>query len=123
LILTWHGNTSPFASLATLPSGFGTGIAGAATFVALMAYLPQSDSAIATGGMYLMGSIGMILGLSLSSSLQRGMLRNFLAERAVEPQVIQHILDDVLYVRGLQGDLKENVVEGYVESLAYSHGE
>jgi hypothetical protein len=32
-------------------------------------------------------------------------------------------LDDVLYVRGLQGDLKENVVEGYVESLAYSHGE
>ncbi|KAN0099173.1 efflux pump antibiotic resistance protein [Hyaloscypha variabilis] len=117
LILTWHGNTSPFASIATLPSGFGTGIAGAATFVALMAYLPQSDAAIATGGMYLMGSIGMILGLSLSSSLQRGMLRSFLAERAVEPQVIQHVLDNVLYIH-----LKEHVVGGYVESLAYSHG-
>ncbi|PMD17820.1 MFS general substrate transporter, partial [Hyaloscypha hepaticicola] len=70
LILTWHGHSSPLASLAIFPSGFGTGIAGAATFVVLTAYLPHNDIAIATGGMYLLASIGMILGLSLSSSLQ-----------------------------------------------------
>lgn len=52
----------------------------------------------------------MILGRSLSSSLQRGMLRNILAVRGVTPQVIQHVLDDALYVRGLKGDLKEGVL-------------
>jgi hypothetical protein len=123
LIFTWHGHTSPLASLAIFPSGFGTGIAGAATFVVLTAYLPHDDIAVATGGMYLLASIGMILGLSLSSSLQRGMLRSILAERGVTPQVIQHILDDVLYVRGLKGELKGHIVQGYVESLEYSHGE
>jgi len=65
----------------------------------------------------------MILGLSLSSSLQRGMLRNVLAVRGVTPQVIQHVLDDALYVRGLKGDLKDDVLQGYIESLEYSHGE
>ncbi len=89
----------------------------------LTAYLPHNDVAVATGGMYLLSSIGMILGLSLSSSLQRSMLRSLLAVRGVKPQVIQHVLDDVLYVRSLTGDLKEYVIEGYVESLEYSHGE
>jgi hypothetical protein len=64
----------------------------------------------------------MILGLSLSSSLQRGVLRSVLGKRGVEPRVIQHVLDDVLYVRRLKGDLKEDVVQSYVESLEYSHG-
>lgn len=68
-------------------------------------------------------TIGMILGLSLSSSLQRSVLRSVLNERGVEAQVVQSVLDDVLFVRGLQGELKELVVRGYVESLAYSHGE
>jgi hypothetical protein len=49
LIFTWHGNTSPLTSLSIFPSGFGTGIAGAATFVVLTAYLPHNDVAIATG--------------------------------------------------------------------------
>lgn len=123
MIFTWHGHTSPLASLDIFPSGFGTGIAGAATFVVLTAYLPHNDVAVATGGMYLLASIGMILGLSLSSSLQRGMLRSLLAARGVKPEVVQHVLDDVLYVRGLTGDLKEHVIQGYVESLEYSHGE
>lgn len=123
LIFAWHGHTSPLASLDIFPSGFGTGIAGAATFVVLTAYLPHNDVAIATGGMYLLASIGMILGLSLSSSLQRGMLRSLLATRGVKPEIVQHVLDDVLYVRGLKGALKEHVIQGYVESLEYSHGE
>jgi hypothetical protein len=123
LIFTWHGHTSPLASLAIFPSGFGTGIAAAATFVVLTAYLPHNDVAIATGGLYLLTSIGMILGLSLSSSLQRGMLRSLLAARGVKPQDIQHVLDDVLYVRSLKGNLKEHVIQGYIESLEYSHGE
>ncbi|KAE9374982.1 MFS general substrate transporter [Stipitochalara longipes BDJ] len=111
LIFTWHGRTSPLASLALFPSGFRTGIAGATTFVVLTSYLPQNDFAVATGGIYLTGTVGLILGLSLSSSLQRGMLRGFLAERGVKSQVIQHVLDDVLY----------HVVQGYVDSLEYSH--
>jgi hypothetical protein len=73
--------------------------------------------------MYLLASIGMILGLSLSSILQRGMLRSLLAMRGVTPEIVQHVLDDVLYVRGLKGALKEHVIQGYVESLEYSHGE
>jgi hypothetical protein len=51
------------------------------------------------------------------------MLRSLLAARGVTPQVVQHVLDDVLYVRSLKGDLKEHVIQGYVESLEYSHGE
>lgn len=64
----------------------------------------------------------MILGLSLSSSLQRGVLRTVLGERGVKPKVIRHVLDDVLYVHRLKGDLKDAVIRSYVQSLEYSHG-
>ena len=64
----------------------------------------------------------MILGLSLSSSLQRSVLRDVLGKRGMKPEVIRNVLDDVLYVRRLKGDLKEDVIQSYVESLEYSHG-
>lgn len=123
LIATWHGHTSALASLAIFPGGFGTGITGAATFIALMAYITHTDAAVAAGGLYLATNIGMILGLSISSSLQRGELRVLLDERGVQPSVIQDVLKDVLYIRQLKGDLRVTVVGSYVDSLKYSHGE
>ena len=67
-------------------------------------------------------SLGLILGLSLSSSLQRSILRIVLGDRGVNPDIVRHVLDDVLYVRNLEGEIKQDVIQSYVESLEYSHG-
>jgi MFS family permease len=122
IILTWHGDTSPLASLGIFPGGFGTSMAGSTTFIALMAYIPHKDAAVATGGLYLSQNIGMILGLSVSSSIQRGELRSLLDQRGVKPHVVEDILKDVLYIRQLTGKLRDTVIGSYVDSLAYSHG-
>jgi hypothetical protein len=81
--------------------------------------------AVATAGLYLAGNIGTVLGVSISSSVQKGMLKALLTERLRTPEgkrVIARVLSDVAYVGRLEGELRETVVESYVESLEYSHG-
>ena len=68
-------------SLEIVPGGFGSGIAQASTFIALTTSIDHKDMAIATGGIYLSSTIGVLVGLAVGSSVQLGTLRVLLAER------------------------------------------
>lgn len=85
LILRWKGNTSLLESLEIIPGGFGTGLVASASFIALTSGLEHKNIAMATGGMYLASSVGMVTGIAASSAVQQGSLRVLLEERLSGP--------------------------------------
>jgi len=85
LLLCWHGHTNNFESLYIFPGGLGLGMASAATFIALTAKIATKDVAVATAGLYLAGSIGQVLGVSIGCSVQKWMLKMLLVERIRVP--------------------------------------
>lgn len=77
--------TNNFESLYIFPGGLGLGMASAATFIALTAKIATEDVAVATAGLYLAGSIGQVLGVSIGCSVQKWMLKMLLVERIRVP--------------------------------------
>lgn len=86
LIVRWHGNISVWESLETFPGGFGMGVVGSGTFIALTASVEHKDIAMATGGMYLGSALGMMTGIAVSTSVQLTSLRWLLVERIQGPE-------------------------------------
>lgn len=86
LILRWHGKTSWLESLEIIPGGFGTGMAAAATFIALTSSVGKEEIAVATGGMYLASSVGMVVGIAVSSSIQMNSLMALLVASIHGPE-------------------------------------
>ncbi|PQE17967.1 major facilitator superfamily transporter protein [Rutstroemia sp. NJR-2017a WRK4] len=122
LILTWHtGPLSFVSSLFIFPGGFGLGITAACTFIALTASIQKKELSIATGGMYLAGSIGMVVGVALCAGVLNNCLGATLAGSGLERSVIRKAMEDVGSIKYLQGDVKKAVVGAYVKSLEASH--
>ncbi|KAG0645632.1 Vacuolar membrane amino acid uptake transporter fnx2 [Hyphodiscus hymeniophilus] len=124
LILRWHGHTSWLESLEIVPGGFGTGMAGSATFIALTVSVDKSEIAVATGGMYLMSAVGMVVGVAASSAMQLSTLKNALAGSLHGPdaaEVIREVVSDVGKVAGLDEKIRAVVIQCYAKSLEYSH--
>jgi len=69
MMLRWHGHTSFLESLYIIPGGFGNGIALSASFISLTAGVEPCQVAIASSGLYLSSSIGMVGGLSVSTTI------------------------------------------------------
>ncbi len=72
LYLFWEGNTSWPESLEIIPGGFGMGVAGSATFIALQGSVGREEMAIATGALYLFGGVGNMVGVAGASAIQMG---------------------------------------------------
>ena len=72
-------------SLEIMPGGFGSGLAGSSTFIALTASVAQKDMATSAGGLYLASAFGMLAGIAVSSSVQLSSLRSLLLERVRGP--------------------------------------
>lgn len=85
LILRWHGEISMWESLEIMPGGFGSGLVGSSTFIALTASVAQKDMATSAGGLYLASAFGMLAGIAVSSSVQLSSLRSLLLERVRGP--------------------------------------
>lgn len=81
VILRWHGKNSAWEALEIAPGGFGSGVAGTAAFIALTSHMAQENMAVATSGFFLFSSLGTVLGVSLSSSIQRKALKSLLLRR------------------------------------------
>ncbi|KAI9848175.1 MAG: hypothetical protein M1837_000849 [Sclerophora amabilis] len=124
LILRWHGHTNAIESLYIIPGGFGTGIANAASFIALTANLDAADMAVATSGMYLATNIGMLVGVCTSSSVNQSVLRMLLHKRLQMPgaeKMLEDALSNVSSIWRLKGAVRDVFIRSYVESLEYSH--
>ena len=83
LILFWRGNTSFWESLYIAPGGFGAGIVYATTFIGLAAGVEESQMAIASTGLFLCGSLGMLTGMSVASKIMQASLRKGLKRALV----------------------------------------
>jgi hypothetical protein len=69
MMLRWRSHTSFLESLYIIPGGFGNGIALSASFIILTAGVEPCQAAIASSGLYLSSSIGMVGGLSVSTAI------------------------------------------------------
>lgn len=126
LILTWKGEAhmSWWKSLAIVPGGLGSGIVIGTTFIITMSELKPKDMAVGTAGLYLMNNVGCVLGVSVVSSIQTGGLRSLLAKALPGEEgrrVIEGVMKDVGFMKGLSEGLKKVVISAYVESLARAH--
>ncbi|TVY80511.1 Vacuolar membrane amino acid uptake transporter fnx2 [Lachnellula suecica] len=125
MMLRWHGHTSFLESLYIIPGGFGNGIALSASFIALTAGVDACQVAIASSGLYLSSSIGMVSGLSIAAALLQSTLRKQLriSLEGMEgrEQIIDRAVSDLDYVRSLQGRLGELVTAAYIKCLGYTH--
>lgn len=126
VISRWHEKGVGFwESLEIAPGGLSTAIVTASAFIVLTAGLKHESVAIATGGYYLVGNLGTVVGVGVSSGIQRGVLRLLLGERLPGKdgsKMISRVLENVANVHKLEGDVKEVVIGAYVQSLAFSHG-
>ena len=147
MILRWRGDTSVWESLYIAPGGFGTGIILATTFVALAAGVEDAQMAIAGTGLYLSANIGGLVGTSLASNVLQATLRTgldtglkdiqdrqsvcldnlsaftILADNGLSVQIIENASSDLDYVKGLNGLVRDIVVDAYVHSFEYTHCE
>jgi hypothetical protein len=60
-------------------------MAASATFIALTVSVAKSEIAMATGGLYLAGAVGMVVGVAASSAIQLSSVQNLLAEQLHGP--------------------------------------
>ncbi|CZR59006.1 related to multidrug resistance protein fnx1 [Phialocephala subalpina] len=125
LILRWHGHTNWLESLYIVPGGFGTGIVFSSSMISSVAGVKKEDIAVATGGLYLSGSIGMMVGVAASSSVQLGTLRQLLLKGLSEfdngKDILEEVISNVGSIKGLEDSVRKVVIESYVKSLEYSH--
>ncbi|KAM3084217.1 hypothetical protein ACMFMF_001574 [Clarireedia jacksonii] len=122
LILTWSTESlSLIPSLFIFPGGFGLGITSACAFIALTASIQKKELSMATGGMFLAGSIGMVVGVALCAGVLNNCLGATLAASGLEKTVIRKAMEDVGSIKYLDGDVKRLVAGAYVKSLEASH--
>ena len=81
IILRWRGTIHGWEALEISPGGFGSGVTTTSTFIALTADMSHENMAVVTSGFYLSSNLGTVLGVSISSSIQRGMLKVLLRKR------------------------------------------
>jgi MFS family permease len=75
IIVGWRGTIYGWEALEISPGGFGSGVTTTSTFIALTADMSHENMAVVTSGFYLSSNLGTVLGVSISSSIQRGMLK------------------------------------------------
>lgn len=79
-ILFWRGHTTIWgSSLIVIPSGVGTGLAGAAVFVALAAVTEPEHMATVASGFYLVTNVATVVSLSGTGAVLVGTLKELLA--------------------------------------------
>jgi MFS family permease len=81
IILRWRGNIYGWEALEISPGGFGSGVTTTSTFIALTSDMSHENMAVVTSGFYLSSNLGTVLGVSISSSIQRGVLKILLQKR------------------------------------------
>lgn len=129
-------------------SGFGTGVAFSAVFVAVQAAVDRAHIAPAVSMVYLAQGFGGIVGLAASSAVFSAGLRATLEGRLVNlhldaglrnevrhhqdavtiggflltfPQIISNAVASMNYIYKSKGDVANAIVDSYVDGLWYSH--
>jgi hypothetical protein len=90
------------------------------TLISLTADLDNSLVAIATSGLFLCQSIGLLSGISISAAVTGATLRSALDRvKDLSPAVKDRAAHDIEYVATLKGVVYDAVVGAYIESFRY----
>ncbi|KAF2143974.1 uncharacterized protein K452DRAFT_223371, partial [Aplosporella prunicola CBS 121167] len=126
VLLRWRGHTNLLESLYIIPGGFGTAIAQSAVFVAVSAAIDPAHMAVVTSGLYLFGSIGVVVGMTGASAVLQSVLRRALEDKFASlpdgKKFIERVLSDLAFVDGLVGWEREAVVGAYLRGLDWVYG-
>lgn len=119
----WTGHTTLPEAMYIFPGGIGTGVTHSSTFVAITAVTTNEELAIAGAGLYLCGSLGSLLGVTLASGLLRVVMIAVARQRLPdEPDVINRALEDVRYIGSLTGRVRQGIVDAYVSGARANFG-
>ncbi|KKY14751.1 putative major facilitator superfamily [Diplodia seriata] len=105
-----------------LLSGFGTGMAASALFIAMTASVAPAHVAIASSTMYLAGGVGALVGMASSAAVLQTIVHRGL-QGVVGPDFpdrddfLRRCLEDIGFLQRLRGSVKERIVHVYVQGF------
>jgi hypothetical protein len=111
--------------LTLLPSSIGGGFQFPGTFMAILASSAQSEQAVVSTTLILWRSVGMVLGVAVSSLLLQNALVVYLEDYVtgdLKDSVIQQVRASVEVVAQLEEPYREQVIRAYEASLRLTFG-
>ncbi|KJK92941.1 hypothetical protein H633G_03317 [Metarhizium anisopliae BRIP 53284] len=111
--------------LTLLPSSIGGGFQFPGTFMAILASSPQSEQAVVSSTLILWRSLGMVLGIAVSSLLLQNALVFYLEDYVsgeLKDAVIRRVRASVEAVAQLGEPYREQVIRAYESSLRLTFG-
>ncbi|RFU29487.1 hypothetical protein B7463_g6850, partial [Scytalidium lignicola] len=101
-------------------SSIGQGFMFPATFMSVLAVSEQAEQAVVTSTLILWRSLGMVMGVSLSSLVVQNALRIYLYQYVTGPdklKVIEAVRSSVQAIAKLEPVYREQAIESYVSAL------
>ncbi|KAI4938317.1 hypothetical protein J4E85_000757 [Alternaria conjuncta] len=120
LSLMWDGIPKWLATIFLVPSSIGQGLSFPATSLAVLATSTQEDQAVMTSTLILWRSLGIVMGVSLSSLILQNALTSYLEALVTgynKAKIIQHVRKSVRSIIDLDAKHKSQVIEAYSRSL------
>ncbi|KAG6014601.1 hypothetical protein E4U41_004802, partial [Claviceps citrina] len=111
--------------LTLVPSSVGAGFQFPGTFMAVLAASPQHEQAVVSSTLILWRSLGMVLGVAVSSLVLQNALVYYLAQFVRGPRrdaVIAEVRASVEAVARLESPYRDQVVRGYEAALRLTFG-
>jgi hypothetical protein len=115
-----RGWALPLYLLAMVPSSIGQGAQFPGTFMALLACSEQAMQAVVTSTLILWRSLGMVLGIAVSSLVVQNALAHYLEMYVEGPEkegVIARVRQSVEAIHDIGQPYQEQVVESYAAAL------
>jgi hypothetical protein len=106
--------------LVLIPSNIGTGFMYPATFISILAVSEQAEQAVLTSTLVLWRSIGLVLGVAISSLVLQNALYHYLQLFINGPDkehVIQAVRKSVTAISQLDPVYKEQAINSYAAAL------
>ncbi|KAK9382319.1 major facilitator superfamily domain-containing protein [Kockiozyma suomiensis] len=104
-----------------MPTQFGNSLLIPAVLFSMLAHFSRIDHAVATGTCYLVRSIGLVLGVAISNSINQNSLSKILPEILANVSNSEEIVDKVMHsvtvIKELDPETQRLVVWGYTYSL------
>ncbi|KKY25731.1 putative efflux pump antibiotic resistance protein [Phaeomoniella chlamydospora] len=124
LLARWRGHTGLLESLYIFPGGLGTGIVQSVVFISMTAALEHKEIAMGTSGLFQLLNVGLVVGITGSSSILKTVFREQLLRNITGPgseEIIEKALSDASFIQSLTGKLHEIVVSCYVTGLQHTY--
>ncbi|KAF1986889.1 MFS general substrate transporter [Aulographum hederae CBS 113979] len=124
LSIMWHNIPAWLATLFVVPSNIGQGFSFPTTSLAVLVTTSQDDQAVVTSMLTLGRSLGVVLGVAISSGILENALETLLGVYVTAPdkaEVILRVRKSVHAIFNLAPETQEQVIRAYEESLRLTY--